>query len=407
METQATTKAAAPAARILVAGLGDAGCNVAARLLRDWGPGPELVAINTDISAFKGRAGMRCVQLGVNLTEGAGAGGNPEAGRRSAEADRAVLQEVLAEADLLFMIAGMGGGTGAGAAPALARTAAEAGARVLAFAILPFGFEGARRREQAASGLAALREAADAVICLPNQRLFDLCGGSAAPERAFEEADGLLAAGIYAIWRALSGKGTLNLRLPDFKGMLEQGRTGGCVMACVQGSGPDRVAMALEALRAHPLLEHGGVLARAPACLVSALSGPDLSLGELNSLMPAIEDMAGAGAMRMAGLVCDPDWQDRLLVTVLACDKSVDAAAPAAPGNDAAAAFDKPDSKHEPPVEADSSRLTQQGLFDQPDGAAIPGRFKNIEPTIHEGQNLDIPTFIRRRIPLQKRSARA
>ena len=115
METQATTKAAAPAARILVAGLGDAGCNVAARLLRDWGPGPELVAINTDISAFKGRAGMRCVQLGVNLTEGAGAGGNPEAGRRSAEADRAVLQEVLAEADLLFMIAGMGGGTGAGA----------------------------------------------------------------------------------------------------------------------------------------------------------------------------------------------------------------------------------------------------------------------------------------------------
>ena len=98
METQATTKAAAPAARILVAGLGDAGCNVAARLLRDWGPGPELVAINTDISAFKGRAGMRCVQLGVNLTEGAGAGGNPEAGRRSAEADRAVLQEVLAEA---------------------------------------------------------------------------------------------------------------------------------------------------------------------------------------------------------------------------------------------------------------------------------------------------------------------
>lgn len=396
--------------RILVAGLGDAGCNVAERLLRDWAPPASvLAAINTDFSAFKGRADMRCVKLGVNLAAGSGAGGNPDAGRQAAEADRAMLQEVLAEADLLFLVAGMGGGTGTGAAPVLARIAAEAGAKVLAFAVLPFDFEGAHRCEQAARGVAALREAADAVICLPNQRLFDLCGGGAAPARAFEEADGLLASGIYAIWRALSGAGTLNLRLPDFERLLEQGGTNGCVLASVQGVGADRAAIALEALKEHPLLDRGNVLARAPAFLVSVLSGDDLSLGDLSRLLPTIAEMGRAGAMHMAGLVCDNHWRDRLLVTVLACDSSVGAAPPAASKKPAGsgAAVHKSGSKPAPPVEVASARMKQQGLFDPMEGAPASGRFKDIEPTIHAGENLDIPTYLRRRIPIQKRSPRA
>lgn len=396
-------------AGILVIGLGDAGCNVASRLQRDWGAGPELVAINTDFSAFKGRSDIRCVQIGANLAVGRGAGGDPEKGRQSAEADRAVLQEVLAGTDLVFLIAGMGGGTGTGAAPTVARAAAEAGATVLAFAILPFEFEGAMRCAQAVEGVAALRKVADAVICLPNQRLFEFCGGEARPERAFEEADGLLTSGIYSIEKALAGTGTLNLRLPDFIGLLEQGRTDGCVLAGVQGNGPDRVAMALESLKTHPLLERGSVLTRTPAFLVSVLSGTDLSLGELNRLLPAIEAMGPRGAMRMTGLICDPDWQDRLLVSVLACDVAMSvAAAPAATGSAGQNAVvgttaPGPDA----PGEKDAVRLMQQGLFEPVEGVAAPGRFKNIEPTIHEGHNLDIPTFIRRRIPLQKRSARA
>ena len=393
--------------RILVVGLGDAGCNVAVRLLRDWGTLPGLVAINTDFSAFKGRSEIRCVQLGANLASGAGAGGNPEVGRLSAEADRAVLQEVLAEADLVLLVAGMGGGTGTGAAPAFARAAMEAGVRVLAFAILPFEFEGARRCAQAADGVAALRQVADAVICLPNQRLFELCGGEAHPERAFEEADGLLASGIYAIRKALSGSGTLNMRLPDFMCLLERGRTDGCVLAGVQGSGPDRVAVALEALKAHPILERGAVLARTPAFLVSVLAGMDLSLGELNQLLPAISAMGKADAMQMTGLVCDPDWQDRLLVTVLACDSAVSVGAPPASNEADRSPRDKSAPAPDALSEIDSSRLTQQGLFETVDGASASSRFKNVAPTIHEGSNLDIPTYIRRRIPLQKRSARA
>jgi cell division protein FtsZ len=389
--------------RILVAGLGDAGCNAVRHLAPRLAGRAEVVLFNTDSRALASAGDCRHVQLGMHVTNGLGAGGNPNMGRRAADAELPAIRDALAGAGFVVLVAGLGGGTGSGAAPLLAQEARRAGARVLGVAILPFEFEGKRRAEQAERGLRALRDAADVVVCLPNQRLFEIAGSQAGVARAYEVSHDLLGASLLGLIRVLEDRGVITLDFSDFCSLLE-GAAGSAVLASAEGGGPAAVEDVLQTVQDHPLLLKGQALAKASAILVSVLAGPGLTLGHLDRLLSGIHALAGKETVVAVGLASEESWTDRLLVTFLVVERVVAGRTTAGPVRAVAVMprdQDREPATHAPRVARPApEKVTQAGLFDELQSS--PGRFKNVEPTIHEGHNLDIPTFRRRGIEIQK-----
>jgi cell division protein FtsZ len=184
-----------------VVGLGGAGCNAAGFASQAGFAGVEFLAVNTDSQSLEACAAPAKFVLGAARTHGLGAGGDPELGRAAAEEDSERIRSLCAGADIIFLLAGLGGGTGTGGAPVFARVAREQGALVLALVTLPFDFEGDRRQFQAQTGLQHLKTHADAVICLPNQKLFKLLDEKTSVVEGFRIANSLLADGLRGIWR--------------------------------------------------------------------------------------------------------------------------------------------------------------------------------------------------------------
>ena len=180
-------------------------------------------------------------------------------------------------ADIVFLLAGLGGGTGTGAAPVLARMARESGALVLAIVTMPFEFEGLRRQQQAEYGLHLLKSAADAVICLPNQKLFKLLDEKTSVVDGFKISNALLAEGLHGIWRLLTRTGLINVDFADLCSVT-RGRHSASSFASAEASGERRAEQIVEKLLSHPLLDGGQALSEADAVLVSLVGGPDLTL---------------------------------------------------------------------------------------------------------------------------------
>ncbi|MBI5686391.1 MAG: cell division protein FtsZ [Verrucomicrobia bacterium] len=416
--------------RILVLGVGGAGCNALDRVAMDGLPSaganeqsevntPHLVAINTDLQALSSSLCSEKFQLGLKTTFGLGAGGDPAVGRKAAMEDRDRLSELMRGADMVFVAAGLGGGTGSGAGPFVAQLAREAGALTLGFVTLPFEFEGERRCEQAAAAMAEFKRAADAVICVPNDKLFEMSGERATVLDVFRMADDLLAEGVRALWRMLTKPGLINRDFNDLRRALES-RHDEIVFAFGTGEGDDKAAAAAAAVTGSPLLGSNAILAEAETILVSLRGGLEMTMTEVKRAVSQISQQCGQKPHVLVAASVDENFGGKLSVLLIASrgrsaapetalagplpsDREVAvsmletmAAADSAMVMMAAKPGQQPEkAAHKRP--GDATRARQQRLALE---VNVKGRFDKVEPTIYEGEDLDLPTFLRRGIKI-------
>ena len=407
---------------IKVLGLGGAGCNAVNHIATQPCEGVEFICLNTDAAALSRSKVPNSFVLGAALTRGLGAGGDPEVGRAAAEHDLTRLRELCQGADIVFVLAGMGGGTGTGASPVVARVARECGALVLAMVMLPFECEGARRYQQATRGLAAVTSAADGVICLPNQKLFSQVDEKTSVLDMFALTHELLAQGIRGIWRLLGRPGLINVDFADLCTVTRECH-GESSLATALGHGEHRAKDAVEKLLAHPLLDNGAVLNEAAAVLVSLVGGPDLTMFEVNKVMTEIRRHCD-NAHIIVGAAIEESHAGQLAVTLVASRNGKSEAAPARPGaignlEDHLVDLESNNrvpARHVPPAPeltpetrqtliqntaTRKGRKAARMLQGQLDLEVVSrGRFTNSDPTIHNGQDLDVPTYARRGIAL-------
>jgi len=307
-----------------------------------------------------------------------GTGGDAELGRLAASEDLDALRALVAEYDLLV----------------LARIAREEGLLTLAFVTTPFAFEGARRQEQAQEGLATLRQQADAVVCLPNERLHAMLPEGTPLAEAFAFVDRMMGAGIRGLWTLLARDNMLNLDFSDVQTLVENSGNE-CCFGYGEGQGPGRDEQALTELLEGPMLEKGRVIANSGAMLLCVAGGPDLALSELEKIHRRFQEAARPGARISMGAAVLEGWSGRLALTVLAAEHWMP---PSRTGGDRRAdgLFDAPDEAPPPEERKRRSRKnTQQSELHLSDDR---GRFSNVAPTIYEGADLDIPTYMRRGI---------
>ena len=207
---------------IKVVGVGGGGCNAVNRMIAEQIPGVQFVAVNTDAQALQGSSAEVKIRVGDKLTKGLGVGGDPSKGLRAAEESRDELLEAVRGCEMVFVTAGMGGGTGTGAAPMVAEVAKEAGALTIGVVTKPFGFEGAKRRQQAEEGIQRLQEKVDTLIVIPNDRLLQICDEKATVEDAFRTADDVLLQGIRGISEIITLPGEINLDFADVRKIMSR-----------------------------------------------------------------------------------------------------------------------------------------------------------------------------------------
>jgi cell division protein FtsZ len=301
-------------ARIKVVGVGGGGCNAVNRMIDEGLTGVDFVAINTDAQALlQSKASIR-VRIGEKLTRGLGSGGNPEQGRKAAEESAESLYEVLKGSDMVFVTAGMGGGTGTGACPIVSQIAKEVGALTIGVVTRPFTFEGLRRNQSADAGIAKLKEQADTLIVIPNDRLLQVVDKRANLQDAFRMADDVLRQGVQGISELITVPGLINLDFADVKTIMSEG--GAALMAVSQAKGEERAREAAEKAISSQLLDI--TIDGARGILLNVTGGPDLTLFEVNQAAAIIKETAHPEVNLIFGAVIDPNMKDELRITVVA-----------------------------------------------------------------------------------------
>ena len=383
--------------RILVAAVGGGGCNVVGRILHGWEDPPTIAAVNTDAQALAACPIDLKVQLGRVVAKGMGTGGNPELGHLAANEDIDALRSLVSGYDLLILVTCLGGGTGTSAAPVLVKLAREEGLLSLVFATLPFDFEGERRQQSAEEGLAALKDGADAVITLPNQRLHSMMEPGTTLVDAFAFVNRMLAAGIRSLWSLLAKNNMLNLDFSDLQTLVEHSRNV-CVFGYGEGEGEQKAEQALAELLEGPMLDKGRVIANSGAMILKVTGGRDLSLLELNLIHSRFRDAARPGAQIFTGAAVLDDWAGRIALTVLAAEHWMP---PPLAGTSGGLLMDL--NQPEKTASAKSEKKKRKGK-DQPRlplaAASAGDRFKGVPATKHKGADLDTPTYIRQHIRL-------
>ena len=310
-------------AKIKVIGVGGAGGNAVKRMIEAGITGIEFYAVNTDQQALLTCRGATQISIGLNTTEGLGSGANPEIGRKAAEEDREHLQTIVENANMVFITAGMGGGTGTGAAPLIASQAKERGALTIAVVTRPFNFEGQRRATIAEEGLEELRQAADSVIVVPNQRLIDTMDRKLPIREAFRIGDEILLHGVKSISDIVTESGEINVDFADVESIMRG--AGSALMGMGHGNGDNRAPFAAEQAISSPLLEQTNI-AGAVGMIVNITAPPDFMMHELDEAMQVIKDTA-PDAQIIFGLVYKDELEldDEVLVTVIATGFDSDA----------------------------------------------------------------------------------
>jgi cell division protein FtsZ len=427
MKTKTEIPAAAPeinqSRTIKIIGVGGAGVSLLDTLNREEFAGASFTAINTDAPSLAASAATVKIQLETKLLRGLGTGGDPERGRAIAEEQFATLKTACEGAEVVLIIAGLGGGAGSGISPVLARAAKETGALVLAFVTLPFLCEGNRRQQQAQQSLEHLKSGADGVICLPSQKTFKLIDENTSVLDTFRITGGLLVEGVRGVWQLLTRPGLIQIHFDDLCAHVRD-RHSESVFAFVEAAGPARSREVVEKLLAHPLLDEGRALAESDAVLVSLMGGRDLTMAEVNRVMEQISRQCEHAQIIM-GAAVDAAMKSKLSVTVIAAKQN-----PIAPAESPATAI-----SGNPAEETISRGMTRSSArcVSQPQTAALDqreqllkqhaggrgrkagsrmrqeqlslaiiskGRFDKSEPTIHKGEDLDIPTYYRRGVVL-------
>jgi cell division protein FtsZ len=302
-------------ARIKVIGVGGGGSNAVNRMIEAGVQGIEYIVANTDTQALRTSLAPVKIQLGGRLTRGLGAGANPDIGRSAALEDTELLIEALDGADMVFVTAGLGGGTGTGAAPVISSLATELGALTVAVVTKPFGFEGRRRMTQAERGWAELKDGADTVITIPNEKLLQTVNRRLPLTQAFREADDVLRQAIQGISDLVNIPGLINLDFADVKAVMQG--MGMALMAVGESEGDGRALNAtLQAIKS-PLLDDAA-LKGAQGVLINVTGGDDLTLYEVSEASTLICEEADVDANIIFGAVIDPGMAGRVRITLIA-----------------------------------------------------------------------------------------
>ena len=301
--------------RIKVIGLGGAGGNAVSRLVDKRLPQVELVIANTDAQALRSSRVSQKIQLGCKITRGLGSGADPEIGKNAALEDRERIREALAEADIVFIGAGLGGGTGTGAAPIVAQVSATLGALTIAVVTLPFIFEGRKRALVAEAGLKELSPKVDILITIPNQRLIDLAKKGDSIMEAFRPADDILYQAVASLSDLVSLPGLVNVDFADIRAVMES--KGEALLGFGEAKGEKRALEATRLALAHPLLEERSIKG-ARGALVNITGPRDLTLEEVNEVMSIVHKEADDDAQIIFGAGIDERLADLLKVTIVA-----------------------------------------------------------------------------------------
>lgn len=302
-------------AKIKVLGLGGAGCNAISSMISlQQIQGVEFVAVNTDAQALMANQAPTKVQIGEALTKGLGSGGNWEIGQAAAEESTQKLQDVMQDADMVFLTAGMGGGTGTGGIPIAANIAKQLGALTVAVVTKPFAFEGTRRMVVAEDGVERLRDKVDALIVIPNQRLLEVVDKNMSLQEAFKLADSVLGQGVQGISDLITMPGLINVDFADVKAIMTS--AGSALMGIGQAGGENRAATAARMAIASPLLEVS--IEGAKGVLFNIVGGPDLSMSEVNEAAQVIAQAAEADANIIFGATVKEDLVDMVKISVIA-----------------------------------------------------------------------------------------
>jgi cell division protein FtsZ len=301
-------------AKIKVIGVGGGGGNAVNRMIAAKLEGVEFIVANTDVQALQASQAPVKLQLGVKLTNGLGAGANPDVGRRAALEDSEKIIEALEGADMVFVTAGLGGGTGTGAAPVIASLASEMGALTVAVVTRPFGFEGKRRMQQAERGMEELLEGVDTMIVIPNEKLLSVAKDAGFFE-SFRIADDVLLQGVQGISDIITIPGIINRDFADVKTTMAG--MGYAVMGTAVRSGENRAIAAAQAAMASPLLE-AGAIDGARGILINISGSSSLKLSEVNVASSLIQNAAHEDANIIFGAVLDESMGDDVKITVIA-----------------------------------------------------------------------------------------
>jgi cell division protein FtsZ len=271
--------------------------------------------VNTDIQALQNNHAPLRLQIGDEITRGRGTGGNPEIGRKAALEDEERIREILSEAEMVFVTAGMGGGTGTGSAPVIARIARELGALTVGVVTKPFQFEGRRRMSQAEEGLRELKNAVDTLITIPNQRLLSVASKNTSLRESFQKADDVLLQAVRGISELVTVHGLINLDFADVRSIMAE--MGMAMMGAATASGENRAVEAATRAISSPLLEDVSIKG-ARGLLINVTGGSDMALYEVNEAASLIQEEAHEDANIIFGAVIDEAMADEIRVTVIA-----------------------------------------------------------------------------------------
>ena len=385
-----------PVVRIIA--VGNAGDALLGALTTAEFAGAESVAVNTDAAALATTTATVKIHLENKLFRGLGSGGDPERARALAEEQFSTLKSACAGANVVFILAGLGGGAGSGISPILAKAAHEAGALVLAFVTLPFECEGNRRDAQAQTALEQLKSAADGVICLPSQKIFKLIDENSTLVETFRVTGGFLIEGVRGVWSLLTRSGLIQVHFGDLCALLRD-RHAENAFAFVEASGPGRAREVAEKILTHPLLDEGRALAESDAVLVSLTAGKDLTMAEINRVMEQVKSQC-CHAQIIMGAAVDGALKEKLCVTVIAARQNAQPTS-VTPRHETRSVT--PTAGHREVVVARGRQRRAGGKAVQgqlPLSIVSKGRFDKSEPTLHKGEDLDLPTLIRRGVPL-------
>ena len=446
---------------IKIVSVGGAGLNALDRIVLDGLERAEVVAINTDVQSLTSSVAAHKVQLGRAMTRGLGAGGDPELGYQAAVESADEIREALADARMIFICAGLGGGTGSGAAPYVAQLAHEAGALVLAFATLPFSFEGKRRNAQAREALARFNEVANAVVCFENDQMGDIVPPQAGIHQAFAVADSTISQSVRSIVNLIQRPGLIHIGFDDLLAALRS-RNGRCLFGFGESDSDNRAHEALTQALKNPLMDRGRMLEEAARVLVQVAGGPGMTLSEVEILMQELGRHVGEQTQILFGAAVDGRLGDRLTVTIISSLTADEDLIPqqTQPSLSSAPAklpvweqrqeippqieiepeptpmesfepaemipFDEPapiETAPPPPVEPvlsnpepivspahktpvkEAKPSTEKSVQAKQEvlqfEAVTRGRFEKSEPTIVEGEDLDVPTYLRKNIKVK------
>jgi cell division protein FtsZ len=446
---------------IKVVSVGGAGLNALDRIVLDGLEKAGVVAMNTDVQSLTSSVAPHKVQLGRTVTRGLGSGGDPELGYQAAVESSDEIREALSDANVIFICSGLGGGTGSGAAPYVAHIARETGALVIAFVTLPFTFEGKRRNTQAREALARLNEIAPSAICFENDRMGDLTAPHSGIHQAFAMADMTISQSVRSIVNLIQRPGLIRIGFDDLRAALST-RNGRCLFGYGESDTDNRAHDALNQALKNPLMDRGRMLADATHVLVQVAGGAGMTLSEVEILMQEFGRHVDEQTHILFGAAVDSRLGDRLSITIISSLSAEDevfspqsapaatavpvaepvhyhreeappqvnaepepAPIEAAPGEETVPAEEPVMSEATPPdvfvpIEPEPIIATppkkmvphkEEKLLAEKAGQAkqeilqfepvTRGRFEKSEPTIVEGEDLDVPTFLRKNIKVK------